>query len=236
MQLGNLRGARWASLGGLVLIGCAATRAEAPPAASLAPLPAVEMEEAPIEVPAAPVKAARITLPCAVGDVVGCTQGCDDGAREDCVSLALTLLDGAVVSVDPLRAASLLREACEGSSARGCLRLGELYDSGDPYGRGPKMDTAEAARLYGIACEGNNNLGCYHAALAHLEGRGVAIDAVYAGRLLGRVCTRGHADSCLQLGRLYVRGDGVSPDEDRASELFAKACALGSSEACQRLP
>lgn len=215
------------AVGVLALGACASASAPRPtvaPAASHAADDAVAATErtppvATVEKPSAPP-------PCASDDLVGCTNGCNDGRDEDCVSLGTMLLDGALVSTDPPRALALFRAACTKGSARGCLRLA------DAYHEGRVADAAEETRLYQEACEAGANLGCLGAGRAYLEGRGVAVDAADAAALFGRVCQRGNAAACVELARLFVRGEGVEHDPARAFELFSKACKLGSDEGC----
>jgi TPR repeat protein len=165
-------------------------------------------------------------LPCDDTDVVGCTNGCNDGVREDCVTLASMYMKGAVVSVDRERALKMFRAACTEGSARGCMRLG------DAYHEGILNDPAEETRLYRDACEAGANQGCVAAGRAYLAGRGVGADAVFAASLFKRVCDKGNAPACFELARLCERGEGVPRDAARAFELFSKACKLGHDEAC----
>jgi hypothetical protein len=200
-----------------------------------APPPAPHPIAAPADAPpahapaAAPVAAGLpFRLPCGDQDLIGCTYGCADHITEDCVTLASMYLTGAIVSIDRERAVGLLREACDKDSARGCLRLGDLYHQGILKG-----DVEETA-LYRRACEAGANLGCVVAGRAFLSGRGVNTDPASAARLFAKVCDRGNAHGCFELARLYTQGEGVKHDPSRATELFTKACKLGFDEACLR--
>jgi uncharacterized protein len=208
------------------LLGCAA-------AASQTPSPQTEAALSPAasaSAPAARQVAAGLPfrLPCGDQDLIGCTYGCNDHITEDCVTLASMYLAGTVVSMDRDRAIGLLREACDKDSARGCLRLGDLYHQGILKGE------AEETTFYRRACEAGANLGCVTAGRAFLSGRGVNTDPASAAQLFARVCDRGNAQACFELARLYKQGEGVKQDSARATDLFTKACKLGFDEACLR--
>lgn len=165
-------------------------------------------------------------MPCDERDLVGCTNGCSDQQVEDCVTLASMYMKGEVVSVDHARAIGLFRDACDHGSARGCLRLGDVYHAGVLH------DDAEEAAYYRKACDAGANLGCVSAGKAFLEGKGVSADAEAAARLFAKVCDRGNASGCFELARLYDRGEGVTKNPARAFELFMKSCNLGLDQGC----
>lgn len=229
-------GAGTVALPALVLTGCSnvlGSRPPAPPPPVAAPAePAPAVSPAPAALP--------FRLPCAADDVVGCTNACNDKVIEDCVTLGAMYLQGTIVSVDPERAVALFQTACDGDSARGCMRLGDAYHAGivpvapaDALDAGPPRDPhAEEVRLYRRACEGGANLGCVLAGRAFVTGHGVTRDAAQAAKLFAQVCDRGNAEACLELGKLAQRGDGVKPDADRALGLYRKACGLGLAEGC----
>lgn len=221
-------GAAFLTLGTIALVACGPAPApKAPPSedATSEDMGAIEPAAAPVTAEPAPPK---LRLPCAEDDLVGCTNGCDDGIVEDCVTLgAMYLRGGEVVRTDPPRAVELFRGACTSGSARGCIKLGDLYHDGTL-----KDDPAEEVALYRKACDAGANRGCLAAGKAYLEGRVVGVDPVFAATLFTRVCERGNAEACLELGRLYDRGHGVRKDPDRALALFTKACQLGLDEGC----
>jgi hypothetical protein len=165
-------------------------------------------------------------LPCDERDVVGCTNGCSERQVEDCVTLASMYMKGEVVSVDHDRAIGLFRDACDHGSARGCLRLGDVYHAGVLH------DEAEEASYYRKACDAGANLGCVSAGKAYLDGKGVTADAEVAALLFNKVCDRGNASGCFELARLYERGEGVKKNPTRALELFMKSCNLGLDQGC----
>jgi uncharacterized protein len=218
-----LRVARRAGSIVLASLATAACAQQAPPPRLPAePVVAPRGAEIPAEAPV-PV---LLDLPCSDTDLAGCTRGCEKQHQEDCVTLGSMYLAGAGVAVDQERAIALFRAACEETSARGCIRLADVYHAGILKG------DAEETALYRRACEGGANLGCVAAGKAHLEGRGVTADPATAARLFDKVCQRGNGPGCFELGRLYEQGDGVSRDAQRAFNLFAKACKLGYDEGC----
>lgn len=204
----------------LLLAACAAPPRVAPP------------KSAPAAVAAGPTVAAEVPvpeplrLPCADDDASGCQKGCAEDIAEDCVTLASMYLAGTAVPLDKERGIGMLRAACDTSSARGCIRLGDVYRTGVLTGEG------EETRLYKRACELGANLACVTAGQAYATGHGVEVDAVFAAILFRRACERGNAKACFELARLYEQGEGVPRDASRAFELYAKACKLGSDEGC----
>ena len=189
----------------------------------------VGVTEAPATTVAAPTNSAPLPfrLPCAESDLGGCTKGCDEHVIEDCVTLGAIYYEGKGIEANPARGIELFRQTCADDSARGCIKLADLYHAAvltdDP--------TAEAT-LYGRACDAGANRGCLGAGRAYLEGRGVERSPAYASRFFGRVCERGNAESCLELAKLHDRGEGVKKDAARAMALYTKACQLGLGEAC----
>jgi uncharacterized protein len=215
-----------AALGLLLLIGCAGAPAQPnarAPSQPSGPGDAPVASTAPADAPPA---APPLRLPCGDRDLIGCTNGCSDHQTEDCVTLASMYMTGEVVTIDHERAIGLFRDACDQGSARGCMRLGDVYHAGLLHD-----DTVEAA-LYRKACDAGANLGCVTAGKAYLDGRGVARDAEVAALLFTKVCDRGNAAGCYELAQLYERGEGVKKNPTRAFELFLKSCNLGLDQGC----
>jgi len=207
--------------GFLLLSGCIG--AAKPNRAGVANIEAQASVPPPTEAPAA---TAPPPPPCADDDFVGCTHGCDDKRWEDCATLGSLYLDGSSVQKDEAHAMELFRLACEGRSARGCMRLADAHHAG------LVDDPIEEAHLYGLACEGGANGGCLAAGLAYLEGHGVLKLPRRAAELFEPACQRGNATACYELGRLLLGGDGIDRDYPLARELLFKACQLGSEPAC----
>lgn len=178
------------------------------------------------EIPAEAPVPVLLDLPCLDSDFAGCTRGCEKQLQEDCVTLGSMYLTGTSVAADQERAIQLFRAACDQKSARGCIRLADVYHAGILKG------DAEETELYLRACEGGANLGCVAAGKAYLTGRGVDANPAAAGRLFDKVCQRGNGPGCFELGRLYEQGDGVPRSPERAFNLYAKACKLGYDEGC----
>jgi uncharacterized protein len=207
----------------LVLLGCGAA---ATPSQVALRAPPPEPAPAPVDPMQLPKGALPFRLPCEERDLQGCTNGCSDHQIEDCVTLASMYLAGEVVTTDQDRAISLFRDACDQGSARGCMRLGDVYHAGLLHD-----DAAEAA-CYRKACDAGANLGCVTAGKAYLDGKGVTADAELAALLFTKVCQRGNAAGCFELAQLYERGEGVKKNPSRAFELFLKSCNLGLDQGC----
>jgi uncharacterized protein len=203
-------------------------------AASLPPVPALRAPPPPPPpAPAAMASVAapaespfKLALPCGETDLVGCTNGCAEERQEDCVTLGAMYMAGEHVTVDRERAIALFRAACDTGSARGCMRLGDVYHAGI------LTDEVEETRLYGRACAAGANLGCVSAGRAYLAGRGVGADPAQAAALFVKVCERG-TPSPRSYWRPSSKHAGALPrDEARAQQLFTKACKLGHDEGC----
>lgn len=166
-------------------------------------------------------------LPCGERDAEGCKKGCDEGQTEDCVSLAAMYLNGELLPKDTARAIAMLERGCELSSARACMKLGDVYHEGTLL-----KDEAQEAMSYRKACEAGANTGCVAAGRAFVEGKGVLVDAVFGALLLTRACERGNMWGCFELAHLYERGEGVNKNAERAKELYFKACNLGLDQGC----
>lgn len=216
-----------ASLMILLAAGCSSGPGQAPPRHGAGVDPGSPTASADVVSPpdGAPIPIPP-RLPCDERDVVGCTNGCSEQQVEDCVTLASMYMKGEVVSVDHPRAIELFRDACDHGSARGCLRLGDVYHAGVLH------DDAEEASYYRKACDAGANLGCVSAGKAYLDGKGVSADAEVAALLFSKVCDRGNASGCFELARLYERGEGVKKNAARAFELFMKSCNLGLDQGC----
>jgi TPR repeat protein len=177
-------------------------------------------------------------MPCAADDVVGCTNACNDGFVEDCVTLGAMYLSGGPVTVDRERAVELFQRACARDSAHGCVLLGDAYHAGIvPAGNGASARDphAEEVLMYRRACDGGANRGCLLAGRALVSGHGGTRDPAHAAQLFGPICDRGNAEACLELGKLTQHGDGRKSDPERALGLFRKACGLGLQEGCLRV-
>ena len=64
---------------------------------------------------------------------------------------------------DEQKAAKIWQKACKAGEARGCVRLGFLYQSG----RGVEQDDAKASKFYEKACDAGELSGCDSLASLH---------------------------------------------------------------------
>lgn len=194
-----------------------------------APMPPPSPPQPESPAPSAPAEGsspAPAPPPCEDGDLVACTHGCNEERWEDCATLGAIYLDGQIVQRDEGRALTLFRQACDGRSARGCIRLADAHHAG------LIDDPVEEAHLYELACEGGANAACLAAGRAYVEGHGVLMRAERAARLFEPACLRGNAAACFELARLLLAGEGVQLDREKALQLLSKACQLGSEPAC----
>jgi TPR repeat protein len=68
---------------------------------------------------------------------------------DGCTRLGVLYGRGAGVAKDPVRAAALFQQACDGKNMTGCARLGAAYSSGE----GVAQDFARAADLLKRSCD-----------------------------------------------------------------------------------
>jgi len=85
---------------------------------------------------------------------------------------------------DEQRAAQIWQKACEAGEARGCARLGFLYQSG----KGVEQDDAKAAKFYEKACEGGFGTSCAELGDMLFYGRSVKKDVPHALELFEKAC------------------------------------------------
>ena len=121
-------------------------------------------------------------------------------------------------------AAKIWQKACESGEARGCVRLGFLYQSG----RGVKQDDEKAGKFYQKACDTGELSGCDSlASLYQNSGEHAKAAAIFE-----QACEKGFGLSCYNLAQIYEAGVGVAPDENKALELYVKACERGYAVVC----
>ena len=103
---------------------------------------------------------------------------------------------------DEQRAAKIWLKACETGEARGCARLGFLYQSG----KGVKQDDAKASKFYEKACDADELSGCNSlASLYQNSGEHAKAAAIFE-----RACEKGFGLSCYNLAQIYEAGSGVA--------------------------
>lgn len=166
--------------------------------------------------------------PCVLGATDACTQRCNKGESESCLTLGLMYERATGVSKDEVRAASLFQQACDQGNGAACNALGAMYEQG----RGGKIDAEKARTRYERACSLSNMQGCNALAIQLSTGSGGPPDKARAFQLYQRACEGGYPNGCANLGALYERGDGVEKDEKRARTLYEQACNQGTSSSC----
>lgn len=166
---------------------------------------------------------------------------CDRGDAESCAYAASLHERGDRVPVDLVRAAELLRQACDLGYDRGCLSLAGAYREG----AGVDQDEAEARRLVQrgqelltTACEGGNGRKCLELGFYYLfDDTGlIGPDSAKAREVLLRGCDLLDGNSCILAADIYSFGLGVARDPQKARELTTKGCDLGADECRLNLP
>ena len=128
---------------------------------------------------------------------------------------------------DEQTAAKIWQKACKAGEARGCARLGFLYQSG----KGVEQDDAKASKFYEKACDAGELSGCDSLASLHQN----SDEHAKATVTLERACEKGFGLSCYNLAQIYEAGVGVAPDESKALSLYVKACERGYAVVCYYL-
>nr|WP_315016812.1 tetratricopeptide repeat protein [uncultured Campylobacter sp.] len=111
--------------------------------------------------------------------------------------------------------------------ARGCVRIGFLYQSG----RGVKQDDEKAGKFYQKACDADELSGCDSLASLHQNSG----EHAKAAAIFKQACEKGFGLSCYNLAQIYEAGSGVAPDESKALDLYVKACERGYAVVCYYL-
>lgn len=160
---------------------------------------------------------------------------CDQQDSRSCMSLGLQLEQkalretregynrGAGSGPDFGQIAQLFKQACDGGVAEGCVRLGQMHESG----RGVSLDHERAVALYRTACKSKAVSGC----TALLSSNKDKDPAKYVA-LLQESCDGDYAAACTLLGQKYESGQDVARDPVRALALDTKACELHDSTGC----
>lgn len=124
-------------------------------------------------------------------------------------------------------AAKIWQKACESGEARGCVRLGFLYQSG----KGVEQNDAKAGKFYQKACDTGELSGCDSlASLYQNSGEHAKAAAIFE-----HACEKGFGLSCYNLAQIYEAGNGVAPDESKTLNLYVKACERGYAVVCYHL-
>lgn len=129
---------------------------------------------------------------------------------------------------------SYYQQACEKGSAKGCDRLGDIYQ----FGLGVAKNLEQAGHFYGIGCEQDLAEACNAAGSVKRELRDEAgANAAYAHeRILDPpACDRNDKYACDRMGDLLSDGDGGAKDVAAAVALYEKACNLDEAAGCADL-
>ena len=127
--------------------------------------------------------------------------------------------------MDLAQATSLFRQACTDGDPRGCVTLGQLFETG----RGVLRDLNRAAALYDEACRKGDLKGCSAHAAMLFSGETIGRDVPRARALYQRTCEGGISADCHALAKILA----ATPAERKAAfELNNKACSGNVAPAC----
>ena len=107
---------------------------------------------------------------------------------------------------DEQRAAKIWQKACEAGEARGCARIGFLYQSG----KGVEQDDAKASKLYEKACDAGELSGCNTLASLHQNSGEHAKAAALrqkAQKLHEKECEAELAKKCMEFKKSTNKGE-----------------------------
>jgi len=149
----------------------------------------------------------------------------------NCDDLGIRYVEGAGVTPDRTRAASLFQQACDGGVMLGCTHLGLLYQ----HSEGVIGDLASAVFSFERACDGGEMLGCANLGVSYERGDGVTQDQARAVRLYEQACGGDEMLGCSNLGSMYRTGRGVAVDLSAAVSLYWRACDGGTMVSCINL-
>ena len=163
---------------------------------------------------------------CAPADLADCEAQCTKGSMASCAVAGRSYEIGRGVTADVARAKQLLTRACDGGSAQGCHRLGEI--------RFFEHAPADALALFQKSCSSGYLDACNSMAEVGLASRATNVDAF---TVVKRACAGGSFESCATLGKLYETGLGGAPQNDaEAVKLYELACNSGETRrACVSL-
>ncbi len=103
---------------------------------------------------------------------------------------------------DKQKAAKIWQKACESGKARGCVRLGFLYQSG----KGVEQDDVKARKFYEKACDAR---GCLNLArrLESSDKKQAAALRQKAQKLHEKECKAGLAKKCMEFKKSTNKGE-----------------------------
>lgn len=153
---------------------------------------------------------------CEGGDYAACEAGARRLRAED----------------DP-RWLALAQQACAGSVANECFRMGTAYEFGE---HGVTQNRNLAYVTFERACEAGNAVGCHNAGVHLRDGEGATADLTAACHRFRRGCDGDDPGSCSELGNCYRHGRGdTEVDLEQAFRFYSRACEGGSSVGCMNL-
>lgn len=167
--------------------------------------------------------AAAAAYQCDPQNAEECKAQCDKGHAGSCGALGAMLATGRGAERDAAKAAEVLKKACDGGDAPGCVRLGMLTAD---------KDAAAAAKLFEKGCNDGEAAGCGQLGKAYLAGKGVSADPAKAAQLLDQGCDGGDIQGCAAAGPLYAEGKGVQADLAKALQYYRRACDGGDAPSC----
>jgi len=137
---------------------------------------------------------------------------------------------------DAARSLSLLDINCDSAMDRACMRLGDIYESGDEVAKNLEM----AAQYYTHACKLGSLSGCddlVRLGDKYKNGEDVSKDEDHAGKLYQLACG-GFYSGCDQLFNVaydFSTGHGVPVNKVKSAAFYASACDGGNYAACTNL-
>ena len=120
------------------------------------------------------------------------------GFSEDLIGLG----SEAYVKGDYQKAAELWQKACDSGEAKGCSRLGFLYQDG----QGVNQDYQKAAQLYQKACDSGEANGYFNLGALYGNGLGVKQNFSTAKQYFGKACELGLQLGCDNFRMLNEKG------------------------------
>lgn len=157
-------------------------------------------------------------------------NACNSGNLQDCIALADLYLE----EKNSLKAIEVLVAACEKKSGEACVKLSNIYDSGNGVEKSQYLFLGYAQK----ACEMGNMDGCYDLGVKYYRGEGELIkkDIAKAFQLFNKACVGGNQKGCNNVAVIYNNGEnGISRNVKKARELFDVACKSGYAPSCENL-
>jgi TPR repeat protein len=150
--------------------------------------------------------------------------------------LAMVIPVSALVRFDVARV--YYKWGCEGGYGYGCLRLGDLNNSGKGgplnHTKGEEL-VQQGIGLMTQSCDKGEFEQCGRLGAMYDLGIVVQRDFGAAAHLSERACQGGEENGCVMFASLLLRGTGVAQDVARAAGLYEHACDVGDTIGCVAL-